>query len=78
MKTNITMKDLTTLIFLSICAVIGWNLGGMLSGKKEIQPRDYQIQIKGDTAILYDGNRKVSVFSYKSTELEQIILMDNQ
>ncbi len=44
----------------------------------KIQPRSYQIQLHDSTATLYDGNREIGTFNYKYTELDQIILIDNQ
>jgi len=72
------MKESTKLTIYWVFIFLSGLSIGLCHSINKVQPRDYQIQIKGDTATLYDGNRKVSVFSYKSTELEQIILMDNE
>jgi len=62
--------------FIILFFIIGWNLAEVMQGKP-IKPRDYQIEVIKDKALIYDGNTlkgQIILFG----QLDSLITKDNQ
>lgn len=72
------MKILTLLIGVSIGTIItGFTIAFIISKYPLVQPRDYQIEIKGAKALIYDGNKFKGLFLLQG-QIDSLITKDNQ
>jgi len=75
------MKVLNNLITMAIGVII-WNIGGAVAEQLYNEPentpsRDYQIEIKHNKALVYDGQTFKGVFILFG-QLDSLITKDNQ
>lgn len=51
----------------------------LISGKrKQVKPREYQIEIDMDSIHIFDGNRRVGAVPWDDGKVDSVILYDNQ
>ncbi len=72
------MKYLIAYLILGITALLMlYDIASTKPNKPKL--RDYQLDVYNDTIYMFDGNKRIGMFTYTdSSEIGKIILNDNQ